>query len=156
MFNIQAQLFERVLQVHPDHPFTFTVLCYLKYYNPLQQQVTVSFICVFVAVAARTHHRAHARTLARTLTYTQTQANRRALTAPLNYAQFVGSLFIGSLRFLLFLRALTHGKHKHKHYYAGFLLLFIIVVFPVVVALVVNVCPLTSKHALRTSLFSTS
>lgn len=42
------------------------------------------------------------------------------------------------------------------HYYAGFLLLFVIVVFPVAVALVVNVCPLTSKHTLRTSLFSMS
>lgn len=121
----------------------------------LQSVTTTSDCCLnlYYCCGGRTH--APQNTCTNTSTYTQTQAHAhahtptRVHTAPLNYAQFVGSLFIGSLRFLLFLRALTHDKHKHKHtnihYYAGYLL-FVIVEFPAVVALAVNVSVLLRQN----------
>lgn len=123
----------------------------------LQSVTTTSecfFICVFVAVAARTHHRAHAPTLARRLTYTQTQARTHC---PIVTHSSLALYLLAHFDFCYFY-APWHMANTNIHYYAGFLMLFfvIVVLAVVVVALVVNVCPLTSKHALRTLLLSMS
>lgn len=158
----QVPLFERVLQLHP-YAFTFTVLCYLKYYNPLQQQVSVCFISVFVAVAARTHHRAHAPTLARRLTYTQTQA-RTHCPIELRTVRWLVIYWLTSI-FAIFTRLDTWQTQTFIITPDSWCYFLLLLCCPLLLlhswvawghTLTTSATTTTSKHALRTLLLSIS
>lgn len=123
------------------------------------QSVTTTSECFFYlcfCCGCRTH--APQSTCTNTSTQAHLHANTGAHSLPHWTTHSSLALYLLAHFDFCYFYAPWHMANTNIHYYAGFLMLFfvIVVLTVVVVALVVSVCPLTSKHALRTLLLSMS